>query len=227
MRKILGIVFLASTCLSFSAHARNLKLLDWNFTAPATPAKSNITNIVQAGTIVHDLSDDGFYAMGSSGWVALGQATAQTVYLDDRQTIASGGGGACTASTWNTRPIRHVDNPVSYSWISLSANQITLTPGTYQIEATAPAFAVDEHAAKLYDVTNSTDILIGSSDYSNGVSSQSSSKIQGSFTVSGTTTYEIQQYCTTHTGGQDFGTNNTFISGTNLIFLQAKITKIQ
>ncbi len=162
-----------------------------------------------------------------TSWVSGGGSggASETAIINETQ-VSGTAGGTGTVSTWNTRILNTVQTP--QSWLSLSSNQFTLQPGTYQIYATAPASQVQIHKSKLYDITNTADVLIGSSEYSGfsgGVGAQSESIIAGQFTVLSPTTFEIQHNITVSTGTQDFGIQSSFAS-TSEVYTQVEITKI-
>lgn len=74
---------------------------------------------------------------------------------------------------------------------------MTIQPGTYQIDATCPAFRLNRHSTRLMDVSNNEVILYGSSEFSStGGSAGTSSFIKGGFTITAPTKLEIQHYHT-------------------------------
>ena len=148
----------------------------------------------------------------------------QTVYLKDVKASGAAG-GTLTAGAWQTRDLNSLEG--APSWLTLLANQFTLSPGTYHIEGEVPGFFVQTHIAKIRDITNSSDILIGSSSYSGNTAADGASShsiIKGSFTVSASTTYELQHrsLVTRVTNGLGVGS----ALGVNNIFSILKITKV-
>lgn len=117
---------------------------------------------------------------------------AQLFHVRDEKPSGTAG-GATTSSTWTARTLNtSVTNEISAA--SLASNQITLPAGTYFIEARAPCYN-SLHKAKLKNVTDASDTIIGSS--ASGPTSfggVSDSTIQGRFTIAGTKIFEIQQY---------------------------------
>lgn len=71
--------------------------------------------------------------------------------------------GTFTSGDWRDRVLNAiVVNTIPGA--SLSANTITLPAGDYYISASAPALNVDEHQAKIRDVTVNQNLIIGSSE---------------------------------------------------------------
>ncbi len=106
-------------------------------------------------------------------------------------------GGGFTSSSWLTRDLTVIISNIG-GHASLAANQITLAAGTYKVEAYATGFKVDQHKIKLRNITDGTDIAIGSSVYS-GASDFSGEKsvVDGRFTIDATKIIELQHRCGT------------------------------
>ena len=112
-------------------------------------------------------------------------------------------GGSCTGGAWNTRTLNTIiTNEITSA--SLSSNQITLPSGTYFIISYAQAYVCGRHKAKLRNITDSSDTLIGTSEYSIG-QAQSISFISGRFTIASSKTFEIQHYPTSSISTNGFG----------------------
>ena len=108
-------------------------------------------------------------------WLRFG---GNNLYLRHQETSGTHGGSS-TSGSYQTRTL----NTEVYDGIgsTLSSNQFTLPAGTYQIRARAPArggSGVTIHKAKLYNITDSADVIIGSVTAS-GASATSDSVIQG------------------------------------------------
>lgn len=133
-------------------------------------------------------------------------------------------GGTFTSGAWRTRTLNTVEN--SKSWVTLAANQFTLQPGKYEIEAVAPAYHVDNNKIKLRNITDSTDDIIGQNSYatSAGSAANSNAPLSGVITVYSAKTFEIQHYCTTTLATNGFGQADSF--GVNEVYTMVKIRKI-
>jgi len=139
--------------------------------------------------------------IGSTGIIA------QQPYWNIVDQKASGTvSGTFTASAWQTRTLNTTIGSNTITDSSLSSNRFTLPSGTYRIFATAPAYTVNRHKAKLRNITDSSDTLIGTSEYTAPASATTCSLIKGIFTISFSKTFEIQHQCqTTSTGTTGFG----------------------
>jgi hypothetical protein len=129
-----------------------------------------------------------------------------TIVLHDQQTSGTNGGtftsGADRTRTLNTEVSDSGGN------CSLASNQFTLTAGTYEILAFAPAGGVDQHRAFLYNATGATTLLSGSAawTYSGGGNVViENSIITGKFTVAASQALEIRHRCTTTRATDGFG----------------------
>ncbi len=133
-----------------------------------------------------------------------------TALLHVRDEKSSGtGGGTFNSGSFQTRTLNTVmTNEISGA--SLASNQITLPSGTYFIQALCPAENVDGHKAKLRNITDSTDTIIGRTARasSSGVNSTYSDVI-GRFTISAQKTFELQHRAETSYGA-GFGNPSSF-----------------
>lgn len=159
----------------------------------------------------------------------LSTQTRRTAYIKDVKANATQG-GTFTSGAWRTRDLNTVSGDTEL--VTLLANQFTLQPGKYEIEATAPAFQVRRHKIKLYNVTSSIDALdtagnpiIGSAEIAHDSSTiVTSSGFKNSLVLTGVTTFEIHHQCETTGTTQGFGVEAGF--GVDEIYTQVKITKV-
>lgn len=118
--------------------------------------------------------------------------------------------------TWEQRVLNKVESN-SGSSISINNNQITLSPGTYFIDATVPSFGVNYFTTRLYNVTKSETELAGTNAdapyYSAGWQFTDNSFIKGVITVAATMTYEIDEICAYNGNGSLFGVDVNQYSG--------------
>lgn len=203
-------------------------------TTTGSPASGNLTkfsgstsitnadltgDVTTAGGVATTLANSGVTA-GDYGeaivtFDAKGRATAAVQnYLQYRdQQTANTQGGTFTSGAWRTRVLNTEVTDVG-GFGSLSSNQITLSSGTYRIFATAPAFDVNRHKARLQNVTDGATVLIGSSEYAyagaGSDGSQSSSTISGIFTIAASKALEVQHQCQTTRANQGFGVESNF-----------------
>jgi hypothetical protein len=101
-------------------------------------------------------------------------------------------GGACIATTWQTRTL----NTILVSTITgatLGSNQITLPAGTYYISATAPAYAINGHKLRVWNVTDGLQLLVGQNEYTNAAT-QTNALVTGRFTLGSSKAIRIDHY---------------------------------
>ncbi|MEH6505026.1 MAG: hypothetical protein V7786_02035 [Sulfitobacter litoralis] len=116
---------------------------------------------------------------------------AQMMHIRDEKNIGTDGGDA-TSDIFLRRDLNTVkENTIPGA--SLSASQFTLPAGTYDIQASAPAFEAGGHQARLYNATDGTYPIIGSNEV-NGFDRVGSSRslIMGRITITATKSFEIQ-----------------------------------
>lgn len=122
------------------------------------------------------------------------------------EQVAGGvNGGTFTAGAWQTRTLNTVIHPAS--WLTLEGDNqtFTLTTGVYVVRASAPAFWVGQHIAKLRRIVGGAggaDVLVGTAEYSSAAGSytQSRSWVIGTVEVEaayGSEGYRVQHQCYT------------------------------
>jgi len=103
---------------------------------------------------------------------------------------------------------------------------ITLPPGTYRIEASAPAFSVENHVVKFNSVSGTAVALDGTRETAPS-GFQTRSFVYGTINPIVESTYRVQHQCQTTQNTNGLGTgNDSNISATN-IFSECKIWKIR
>lgn len=122
-------------------------------------------------------------------------AAAQQIFHVREEQSSGLNGGTFTAGSYLTRVLNTV-KANSIPGASLSSNRITLPAGTYEIDASAPGFAVGSHKAILYNVSSAAVILVGSTEVSsNTYGTTSRSVIKGRFTLAGSQQVELRHRC--------------------------------
>lgn len=155
-----------------------------------TAASAAITGALTAATAVFSIS------MTAPVGGILGSNAL--LHVRDEETAGTNA-GTFTTGAWRTRVLNTVKTN-EITGASLAANQIVLPAGTYWIEAQAPAMKVDRHKCKLRNVTDGTDAIVGSSEFSaaaiaDGVSTNS--LLAGRLTIAAAKTFELQHQCQT------------------------------
>ena len=109
-------------------------------------------------------------------------------------------GGTFTTGAWRTRDLQtEIADPDGI--VSIATNQFTLAAGSYLIEWSAPALNVSKHQSRLYDVTGTAVVEIGSSEFTPSPVIHSGGNVQnrsfGSARVSpsGSNAYKIEHNC--------------------------------
>ncbi len=156
--------------------------------------------------------------------VAEDEDLADLLYVREEQTSGTHA-GTFTSGDWRIRVLNTVvTNEISGS--SLASNQITLPAGTYEIFAQAPAVRTNEHKLKLYDVTNTADLIIGSSEYvdTGTQAGGNQSFVFGRFELSGDTDLELRHQCSLTVSTFGFG----IASGYSVVevYAEARIKKL-
>lgn len=106
-------------------------------------------------------------------------------------------GGTPSAGAWNSRDLNTVRKN-TISGASLASNQITLPAGSYSVEAFAPAFDVNAHMLRLYNVTDSAVIATGlSNNAPSGTNGVNNAILKDEFTLGGTKTLRLDHYTQT------------------------------
>ena len=140
---------------------------------------------------------------------SVGGIIAQQPYWNIVDQKANGtNAGSFTSGAWRTRDLNTTIGNNTITGSSLSSNQFTLPSGTYRINASSPAYGVNQHKIKLRNITDSTDVIIGSSE--NCVDVQTRSFLNGVFTISSSKTFEIQHYGNTTSNTNGFGSASSF-----------------
>jgi hypothetical protein len=124
-----------------------------------------------------------------------------------------------TAGThpWRTRDLNTELSDVD-GIVSISSNQFTLAAGTYQIDWNAPAYSVDTHASRLYNITDTSEVQVsqtGSANKYNAAANQQNSVGICIFTITGSKAFEIQHRCQTTHATDGFGIRANYIYPTD------------
>lgn len=123
------------------------------------------------------------YSAALSKWIITSNFSLAPV-LNIQDQKASGTSGGVPSSNFNTRVLNTVvKNTISGA--SLASNIITLPAGSYKVWATAPAYAAGPQQLFLYNSSDSTTILFGSSQSMAGAGNANSehSTVFGIFTL--------------------------------------------
>ena len=116
-------------------------------------------------------------------------------------------GGTFTSGAWRTRDLNTVlTNTITGA--SLAANQITLPAGKYYVEASAPAWGVRRHQAKIQRVSEiAATMLLGKSRHHTGGSTPAvlDARVSGQFELDSEATIELQHRSQDTVNNSGFG----------------------
>lgn len=113
------------------------------------------------------------------------------LHIEDQKPSGTAGGAGVVGA--NTRDLNTVTvNTISGA--SLLSNQITLPAGSYIIEASAPAYEAQRNRLYFYNVSDSTEDIIGESAYqsANGIQTRATIKNKAPLTIASSKTFELR-----------------------------------
>lgn len=133
-------------------------------------------------------------------------------------------GGTFTQDVWQTRDLNSADSAVQ--WCTISSNNLMIGSGYYLIEASAPGYSCGTHKTRLYNVTTSSVIKMGTSEYSNqsGAYAQSRSFVSARIYVTTPIVVSLQHRCSATKSSSGFGQCSSY--GCDEVYSIVKITKV-
>lgn len=155
-----------------------------------------------------------------------GSVSPEIAWFKDIKSAGTAG-GTFTSGAWRQRDINDlVLSDAGITWVTLASNQLTIDTGTYDFYAECPGRACGEHKAKLADITNTADSIIGSAAYAAvAAGTQERSIISGKLVVSAdNTVFQIQHRCTSTEAADGFGLASGF--SVSEVYTQGWIRKI-
>jgi hypothetical protein len=143
------------------------------------------------------------------------------------QKASGTNGGTFTSGAWQTRELNTVvTNGISGA--SLASNAITLPAGSYYVEATGIAWRVGVNRVRLQNTTGSATLLTGLSEFAgiteSGSETTSAAQVTGNFSLSVTSTVELQHRCGNTYANRGFGDPSSF--GTNELYADVRIWRV-
>ena len=132
--------------------------------------------------------------------------TTVTVAAFSDQKVANTAAGTFTSGAWRTRDINTTVGTNGISGASIASNQITLPAGTYLISGSAPAYDVNQHMTRFYNITDSTVAINGGSAYTDATDIMVTYSIfSGVVVIAATKVFEVQHRCGTTAATNGFG----------------------
>jgi hypothetical protein len=152
-----------------------------------------------------------------------GKFESALLHVRDEKSAGSTG-GTFTSGSFQTRTLNTVmTNEISGA--SLSSNQIILPSGTYYVQASAPAFQVIRHKLLFRNITDSTNTIIGSTEYTNsGDTVLTRAILTGRFTIASQKTFELQHRCQSTFDTYGFGDDSNY--GVAEVYSDLQIWKV-
>ena len=130
-----------------------------------------------------------------SGFYTFGRKP-ERIILEDQKTSGTNGGSSVSGS-WLTRDLNTIVKDTT-GQVTIGSNQFTLPPGDYDVSAKSYMQGCTQSRLKLYNVTDSTDAIVGISDYiNNGTGIGTKLKAEGTLSLTATKTFEIRYRCNT------------------------------
>lgn len=191
---------------------------NFSTTGSATTPTISLGNQTNKG-FYHAGSDKIGVSIGGSkvGEIDSNGITISQPYWNIVEQQASGtnghNGAEFTQGDWRTRFLNTTIDSNTITGSSLSSNRFTLPSGTYRIFATAPASYCGIHKTRLRNITDSSDTLIGTSEFTTAADTSitmTRSQIRGIFTITSIKTFEIQHRCQTTRATTGFGYPSSF-----------------
>jgi hypothetical protein len=186
---------------------------------------------VNAGDVIRVHTNSSGFLDGGNFLTAtfVGFATLSATPLPRTTTIkdvkaANTAGGTATSGSFQTRTLQTIEGDSSY--LTLSSNQFTLPAGKYTVKASAPAYQVGAHQARLQNITDASTTAYGSNSVSVVAGgTQTDSLVRADFTLTVPKVFEIQHRVTTTAATNGYGLQVNF--ATSEIYTQVEITKIK
>ena len=118
----------------------------------------------------------------------------------------SGDGGDFLSGAWRTRNLNREDIDTE-NVASLSSNEITLQPGTYDCDVAAVAKRVQSHQLRVVNISDSNSVLAYGTSVAaaNGSEGYNTSFLRHVFTFTSTTTIAIEHRANKNVGSDGFG----------------------
>ena len=130
---------------------------------------------------------------------------ASYAVIADQKSQGTAGGTPPNTTAYNTRDLNTIlTDPDTI--VSISSNQFTLQAGTYLINASAPAYQAQRNQILIYNVTDSTVIAVGTSEYQDSTEPvQTRSFAKNKTTISGAKVFEVRHRITNAVSTYGFG----------------------
>lgn len=144
------------------------------------------------------------------------------IYLKDEKAQNTAGGGF-TSGAWQTRELNTIAADTA-SLVNLASNAFTLPPGVYELEASAPAHAVNRHQVRLQNTDDNVTVAVGSSQHTTSTTAViNRSLVSARFAIDVPTTFELQHRAETTKATDGFGVASNL---TTEVYAEVKIWRL-
>lgn len=128
-----------------------------------------------------------------TNWELLSYGALPFLHVRNQQASGVGAGDSFTGSATISRVLNTtVANTLTGA--SLSSNNVTLPPGTYDCAISCPGYNQGTHKASLYDVTAAATVLVGTSENVLNGGAISTSMVQGRFTIVAAHVFSVRHW---------------------------------
>ena len=170
--------------------------------APAAAGSNTLTLPDGNGTSGQYLQTDG---SGGLSWQTVPNNGFESYAIINDTKSSSSNGGTFTSGDWRTRDL-NTEVSDADGIVTIASNQFTLGAGSYLIRWSAPAYYVQGHQSRLFDITNTAEIQVGSSEYCGDLYNVSNRSFGAArVTIVANTVYEIQHRCVNTQSTYGFG----------------------
>lgn len=192
-----------------------------------TKSERDAITSVAVGSIVFQTDNTpGLRIYENDTWYLVNPKVA---FLSDVKSQGSKGGSNVVG--YQTRELNTQEGYTDFFSSALITNQFSLEPGTYLIEASAPAYRTNRHQLRLYNVSNdeveiTSDgrLFVGTSEQANSTTSSGNRAfLQGAITIAASSTYRLEHYTQTVQASEGLGLET---NQTSEVYAIVKITKI-
>jgi hypothetical protein len=193
---------------------------------PSGPVSSRPTSAAE-GTLRYNSDDKKLEYFNGINWF---YTTPKFAVVKDAPSSGSNGGGSTTG--WQIRNLNLVEG--GNSFLDLSNNQFTLSPGEYIIEASSPGVASNSLRVALVNPASLSEAYYGTSEFSSAPGgSQSTSFLVARLVLTTSKSYEVRLFTQSGVPANGLGLASTVPSvdgvspSPNELYTMVKITKLR
>lgn len=131
-------------------------------------------------------------------------------------------GGTFTAGSWVTRTLNTLTTNYKSCVSSLTANEFTLPAGRYMLRGRAPAFSVNFHKCRLYNVSENAVQAMGTTEHSgNG---QTTSTVTAMLAIDTAKIFRLEHRCSSTQNNNGLGNSANFAA--DEIYAEVEIWRV-